>query len=40
MNGNNIVLDTNIILYLLNGEQTLIPVLEDKQLYKSYNCRF
>lgn len=30
MSGNSILLDTNIILYLLNGEETLIPLLEEK----------
>ncbi len=30
MNGNNVLLDTNIVLYLLNGEETLIPLLEEK----------
>jgi predicted nucleic acid-binding protein len=33
MNGNNILLDTNIVLYLLNGEETLIPLLEEKNLF-------
>jgi predicted nucleic acid-binding protein len=36
MNGSNILLDTNIVLFLLNGEQTLIPLLEEKQLYISF----
>jgi len=36
MNGNNLLLDTNIVLYLLNGEQTLIPLLEEKKLYISF----
>jgi predicted nucleic acid-binding protein len=36
MNGNNILLDTNIVLYLLNGEDTLIPLLEEKNLYLSF----
>ena len=36
MNGNNLLLDSNIVLYLLNGEQTLIPLLEDKKLYVSF----
>ena len=36
MNGSNILLDTNIVLYLLNGEETLIPLLEDKNLYLSF----
>ena len=36
MNGSNILLDTNIVLYLLNGEETLIPLLEEKNLYLSF----
>ena len=36
MNGNNILLDSNIVLYLLNGEEILIPLLEEKQLYVSF----
>jgi predicted nucleic acid-binding protein len=36
MNGNSILLDTNIVLYLLNGEETLIPLLEDKNLFLSF----
>ena len=36
MSGNNILLDTNIVLYLLNGEETLIPLLEEKNLYLSF----
>lgn len=36
MNGNSLLLDSNIVLYLLNGEATLIPLLEDKQLYLSF----
>lgn len=36
MNGNSILLDTNIVLYLLNGEETLIPLLEDKNLFISF----
>lgn len=36
MSGNNILLDTNIVLYLLNGEETLIPLLEDKNLFLSF----
>ncbi len=36
MNGNSILLDTNIILYLLNGDDTLIPLLENKNLYISF----
>jgi predicted nucleic acid-binding protein len=36
MNGNNILLDTNIVLYLLNGEETLISLLEGKNLFLSF----
>jgi hypothetical protein len=36
MNGNNILLDTNIVLYLLGGEETLVPLLEDKNLFLSF----
>jgi len=36
MNGNNILLDTNIVLYLLGGDKTLIPILEGKNLYISF----
>jgi predicted nucleic acid-binding protein len=36
MNGNNLLLDSNIVLYLLNGEQTLVPLLEEKKLYVSF----
>jgi predicted nucleic acid-binding protein len=36
MNGNSVLLDTNIVLYLLNGEETLIPVLEEQNLFLSF----
>jgi predicted nucleic acid-binding protein len=36
MNGNSLLLDTNIILYLLNGDETLIPLLEEKNLFVSF----
>ena len=36
MNGNNILLDTNIVLYLLDGEETLIPLLEEKNIFLSF----
>ena len=36
MNGNSLLLDTNIVLYLLNGEETLIPLLEEKNLFLSF----
>jgi len=36
MNGNSILLDTNIILYLFGGDRSLISVLEGKNLYISF----
>jgi len=36
MNGNKLLLDTNIILYLLNGDLTLVDILEGKQVYVSF----
>lgn len=36
MNGNSIFIDTNIILYLLGGDRTLIPLLENKKLFVSF----
>ena len=36
MNGNSILLDTNIVLYFLNGEETLIPILEENNIYLSF----
>jgi hypothetical protein len=33
---NSILLDTNIVLYLLNGEETIIPLLEEKNLFLSF----
>lgn len=35
MNGNSIVLDTNIVLYLLNGDDELAIILNEMQLYVS-----
>lgn len=35
MIGNNIVLDTNIVLYLLNGDDELATILNEMQLYVS-----
>lgn len=35
MNGNDIVLDTNIILYLLNGNDELASILNQMKLYVS-----
>jgi len=36
MNGNNLVLDTNVILYLLDGDKTLANLLDGKQAYISF----
>ena len=36
MNGNKLLLDTNIILYLLNGEETLIEILQGKKVFISF----
>jgi len=36
MNGNSVLLDTNIILYLLGGDKTLLPLLQNKQLFVSF----
>ena len=35
MSGNNIILDTNIVLYLLNGDEVLVEYLQDKTFYLS-----
>jgi len=32
MSGNSLLLDTNIILYFLNGDDTLLPILENRNL--------
>lgn len=36
MNGNNVLLDSNIILYLLNGDRVLSELLYRKKLYISF----
>lgn len=35
MNGSRLVLDANIILYLLSGDKTIADFLQDKQVYLS-----
>ena len=40
MSGNKLFLDTNIILYLLNGDYTLSELLNEKQLYISVITEF
>lgn len=36
MNGNSVLLDTNIILYLLSGDKSLSDLLYNKKLYVSF----
>jgi predicted nucleic acid-binding protein len=36
MSGNKILIDTNIIIYHLNGDKTLEALLENKQIYISF----
>ncbi|HYG15850.1 MAG TPA: type II toxin-antitoxin system VapC family toxin [Bacteroidia bacterium] len=36
MNGNNFLLDTNIVLYLLGGDEVLAEILQGKQIYISF----
>ncbi|MEX1274541.1 MAG: type II toxin-antitoxin system VapC family toxin [Bacteroidota bacterium] len=36
MSGNSILLDSNIVLYLLGGDKTLVPLLQDRRLYVSF----
>lgn len=35
MNGNNILLDTNTVLYFLNGDQTVADFIQEKKLFIS-----
>jgi hypothetical protein len=36
MNGNSLLIDTNIALYLFNGDTTLSFVLDGKKIYISF----
>jgi predicted nucleic acid-binding protein len=36
MSGNKLFLDTNILLYLLQGDKTLVEALDKKQIYISF----
>lgn len=36
MNGNKLILDTNIILYLLSGDKTVFEIINGKELYISF----
>ena len=36
MNGNSVLLDTNIVLYLLSGDEVLSSLLYNRKLYISF----
>ena len=36
MSGNSLVADTNIVLYLLSGDETVANLLNDRQVYLSF----
>ncbi len=36
MNGKDLMIDTNIIIYFLNGDKTIAELLRGKQLYISF----
>lgn len=36
MNGNNLFLDTNIVLYLLSGDKTVADILFEKTVFISF----
>ena len=36
MSGNSLVIDTNIALYLLSGDQKVASILQDSQIYISF----
>jgi predicted nucleic acid-binding protein len=36
MNGNELFIDTNIVLYLLNGDKTIANILDGKSIYISF----
>lgn len=36
MNGNNLLLDTNILIYLLSGESSLVDILFENNCYISF----
>ena len=36
MNGDSLVVDTNIVLYLLNGDETLATLLNERHIYVSF----
>lgn len=36
MSGNSLLIDTNIALYLLNGDNTIAELLDGKDVYLSF----
>lgn len=36
MNGNNFLVDTNIVIYLLSGDKTIADLLDRKRIYISF----
>lgn len=36
MNGNNLLVDTNIVIYLLSGDKTVADLLDKKRIYISF----
>jgi len=36
MNGNNLMIDTNIALYLLSGDETIAKLLQNRSIYISF----
>lgn len=36
MNGNSLLVDTNIVLYLLNGDLTIAELLNGRDIYLSF----
>lgn len=36
MNGNKLMVDTNVLLYLMQGDSTLVSILEGKNIYVSF----
>ena len=36
MSGNSVFIDTNIIIYLLNGEESVAKLLNEKEIYISF----
>lgn len=36
MSGNKLLVDTNVVLYLLSGDKTVAELLDKKQIYLSF----